>query len=48
LETVAKETEEKTNQRENEDALEKIIQEQTKDLPSETATDVNTEATSST
>ena len=48
LETVAKEAEENTNLKENEDALNKIIQEQTEDLPSDKATDVNTEATSST
>lgn len=36
------------NQKENEDALNDIIKETTKDLPSETATDVKAEATSST
>ena len=48
LETVAKETEENQNQKENEAALADIVKEQTKDLPSEQPTDVNTEATSST
>jgi hypothetical protein len=48
LETIAKETEENQNQKENEAALADIIKEQTKDLPSEEAKDVNTEATSST
>lgn len=47
LEAVAQETEENQNQKENEAALNDIIKEQTKDLPSETATDVNAEATSS-
>ena len=48
LETVAKEAEENTNLKENEEALNKIIQEQTENLPSDKATDVKTEATSST
>ena len=48
LNQVAKEAEENTNLKENEDALNKIIQEQTQDLPSDKATDVNTEVTSST
>ena len=48
LETVAQETEVDRNQKENEAALNDIIKETTKDLPSETATDVNAEATSST
>lgn len=47
LETVAKETEENQNQKENEAALNEIIKEQTKDLPSEPATDENTEPASS-
>jgi hypothetical protein len=48
LETVAQETEENQNQKENEAALSDIIKETTKDLPSETVTDVKTEATSTT
>ena len=48
LETVAQETEETQNQKENEAALNDIIKETTKDLPSEWATDVKAEATSST
>jgi len=48
LETVAQETEETQNQKENEAALNDIIKETTKDLPSEEPKDVNTEATSST
>lgn len=48
LETVAQETETNQTQRENEAALNEIIKETTKDLPSETATDVKAEATSST
>lgn len=48
LETVAQETEETQNQKENEAALADIVKEQTKDLPSEEPKDVNTEATSST
>lgn len=48
LETVAQETEAEQNQRENEAALNDIVKETTKDLPSETATDVKAEATSST
>ena len=48
LETVAQETEEIQNQKENEAALADIVKEQTKDLPSEEPKDVNTEATSST
>lgn len=48
LETVAQETEVDRNQKENEAALNDIIKETTRDLPSETATDVNAEATSST
>ena len=44
---VAQEEEKSQNQKENEAALDEIIKEQTKDLPSEQATDVNTEATSS-
>ena len=48
LETVAMESEQAINQRENEAALNDIIKETTKDLPSESATDVKAEATSST
>lgn len=48
LETVAQETEVEKNQKENEAALDDIIKETTKDLPSEDAKDVKTEATSST
>lgn len=48
LDVVAQETEVDRNQRENEAALNDIIKETTKDLPSETPTDVNAEATSST
>lgn len=48
LETVAKEAEETSNQKENEAALDKIIKEQTEDLPSDSNTDVKTEVTSST
>ena len=48
LESVAQDAEVNQNQRENEEALNDIIKETTKDLPSENATDVNTEATSST
>lgn len=48
LESVAQETEESQNQKENEAALADIVKEQTKDLPSEEPKDVNTEATSST
>ena len=47
LNEVAQEEEKSQNQKENEAALDEIIKEQTKDLPSEQATDVNTEATSS-
>lgn len=48
LDVVAQETEVDRNQKENEAALNDIIKETTKDLPSEAATDVNAEATSST
>lgn len=48
LDVVAQETEVDRNQKENEAALNDIIKETTKDLPSETPTDVNAEATSST
>ena len=48
LDTVVQETEETQNQKENEAALADIVSETTKDLPSEEATDVNPEATSST
>ena len=48
LDTVAQETEVDRNQKENEAALNDIIKETTKDLPSDTATDVKAEATSST
>ena len=48
LEDVAKKTEEDQTKKENEDALDAIIKEQTKDLPSEEPTDVKAEATSST
>lgn len=47
LETVAKETDEANNQKENEDALAAIVKEETKDIPSDNATDVNTEASDS-
>ena len=48
LDTVAQESEVDRNQKENEAALNDIIKETTKDLPSDTATDVKAEATSST
>ena len=48
LEDVAVESEQAINQRENEPALDDIIKETTKDLPSEEPTDVKAEATSST
>ena len=48
LETVAQESEVDRNQKENEDALNDIIKETTKDLPSDSNTDVKAEATSST
>ena len=48
LETVAQETEANQTQKENEAALDEIIKEQTKDLPSEEPKDVKTEVTSST
>ena len=48
LETVAQETEVEKNQKENEAALDDIIKETTKDLPSASDTDVKAEATSST
>ena len=48
LEDVAVESEQAINQRENEAALDDIIKETTKDLPSEEPTDVKAEATSST
>ena len=48
LDTIAQEAEVDRNQRENEAALNDIIKETTEDLPSETVTDVNAEATSST
>lgn len=48
LETVAQEAEATQNQKENEDALNDIIKETTKDLPSDSNTDVKAEATSST
>ena len=48
LETVAQEADANQTQKENEDALNEIIKETTKDLPSEEAKDVKTEATSST
>lgn len=47
LDDVAQETEEEQNQKENEAALADIVKETTKDLPSEQATDVDAEATSS-
>ena len=47
LETVAQEADANQTQKENEDALNEIIKEQTKDLPSEEAKDVKAEATSS-
>ncbi len=46
LETVAKEEDETQLQKENEAALDAIVKEQTKDLPSDSNTDVKTEATS--
>lgn len=48
LDTVAQESEVDRNQKENEDALNDIIKETTKDLPSDSDTDVKAEATSST
>lgn len=48
LETVAQETEVEKNQKENEAALDDIIKETTKELPSDSDTDVKAEATSST
>ena len=48
LETVAQETEVTQNQKENEAALADIVKETTKDLPSDSNTDVKAEATSST
>jgi hypothetical protein len=48
LEDVAVESEQAKNQRENEAALDDIIKETTKDLPSEEPADVKAEATSST
>lgn len=48
LETVAQEADANQTQKENEAALNEIIKENTKDLPSEEAKDVKTEATSST
>jgi len=48
LETVAQETEATQNQKENEAALADIVKETTKDLPSDSNTDVKAEATSST
>ena len=48
LEDVAVTTEQEINQRENEAALNDIIKETTEGLPSETATDVKADATSST
>ena len=48
LNEVAKEAEENQNQKENEAALDKIIKEQTEDLPSDSNTEVKTEVTSST
>ena len=48
LEAVAQETEVEKNQKENEAALDDIIKETTKDLPSDSDTDVKTEVTSST
>ena len=48
LEAVAQETEVEKNQKENEAALDDIIKETTKDLPSDRDTDVKTEVTSST
>lgn len=48
LETVAQEAEETQNQKENEAALNDIVKETTKDLPSDSNTDVKAEATSST
>ena len=47
LESVAQEADETQNQKENEAALNDIIKETTKDLPSEEAKDVKAEATSS-
>ncbi|MBO7716557.1 MAG: hypothetical protein J6S85_23530 [Methanobrevibacter sp.] len=48
LETVAQEADETQNQKENEAALNDIIKETTKDLPSDESSDVKAEATSST
>ena len=48
LDTVAQESEVDRNQKENEAALDDIIKETTKDLPSDSNTDVKAEATSST
>lgn len=48
LETVAQESEVEKNQKENEAALNDIIKETTKELPSDSDTDVKAEATSST
>ena len=48
LETVAQETEVEKNQKENEAALNDIVKETTKELPSDSDTDVKAEATSST
>ena len=48
LNDVAAEDEQAKQTKENEAALDAIVKEQTKDLPSEASTDVNTEATSST
>lgn len=48
LNDVVAEDEQAKQVKENEAALDAIVKETTKDLPSETATDVNTEATSST
>jgi hypothetical protein len=47
LEDVAQEADANQTQKENEAALDEIIKEQTKDLPSEEAKDVKAEATSS-
>lgn len=48
LETVAQEADATQNQKENEAALDAIVKEQTKDLPSDSNTEVKTEVTSST
>ena len=48
LNDVVAEDEQAKQVKENEAALDAIVKEQTKDLPSDTATDVNTEVTSST